>query len=92
MVRSSKTARAPRPPVHWLELALPLYALAIVVLYYRSNSVDLVMADEQLEGIVLWAAWILGGVFGVMLALPGSSWRFASSTRLSTSPGTSRGL
>ena len=71
MVRSSKTARAPRPPVHWLELALPLYALAIVVLYYRPNSVDLVMADEQLEDIVLWPVWILGGVFGVMLALSG---------------------
>lgn len=65
----SKTARAQRASVHWLELTLPLYALAIVVVYYRPSSVDLVMPDEQIENIVVWAAWIVGGVLGVMLVL-----------------------
>lgn len=55
----------------WLEIVLPVYALIIVVAYYRPQSVHLAIADERLETLVVWAVWIVGGALGGVLAFSG---------------------
>lgn len=71
MARNSRTAQATSWPVPWLEIVLPIYTLAIVMVYYRPNSVHLAIADETVETIAVWAMWILGGVLGGVLAFSG---------------------
>lgn len=55
----------------WLEIVLPLYALTIVGVYYRLEGLGLAIPDERIESAALWAAWIVGGALGGVLALSG---------------------
>jgi hypothetical protein len=55
----------------WLEIMLPLYALIVVVVYYRLDRFHVDIADEWIESLVLWAVWIVGGALGGVLALAG---------------------
>lgn len=71
MVRTFQTAQAWRWTMPWLEIMLPLYALIVVVVYYRLDRFHLDIADEWIESLVLWAVWIVGGALGGVLALAG---------------------
>lgn len=71
MARISHMTRGSSAPIPWLEIVLPIYALTLVVLYYRPNGVHLPLADERLETIVVWALWIVGGALGGVLVIFG---------------------
>jgi len=71
MSRSSQRAKGSSAPIPWLEIVLPIYALTLVILYYRPNSVYLPIADERFETIVGWAVWIVGAALGGVLAIFG---------------------
>lgn len=71
MARLIQVAPAARWTMPWLELVLPLYALALVTIYYGLDGLRLAMPDERVESLALWAAWIVGGALGGILALSG---------------------
>lgn len=73
MARALKTTQVQRWTVPWLDLVLPIYALTLVVIYYRADSFSLPLEDEWAESIVWWAVWIVGGALGGLLALSGLS-------------------
>jgi len=62
------TQRASTSNVPWLEIVLPFYAIAIVTIYYRRESIPLAIPDERLETVVLWAGWLVGAALGGVLA------------------------
>jgi len=71
MARLIQVAPAARWTMPWLELVLPLYALTLLAVYYGLDGLSVAMPDERVESVALWAAWIVGGALGGILALSG---------------------
>ena len=53
----------------WMELILPLYTLAVVILYYRPQALPLAIEEKLLDGMFRWAIWGIVGALGGVLAL-----------------------
>lgn len=69
MARSSTSHSQSARSIPWLEFVLPLYAMALIVIYYRPESIRLALPDDRIETVLTWAAWIIGGSLGGLLAL-----------------------
>lgn len=69
MARRSRSNHATAWPVPWLEIVLPIYAMALLMVYYRPESIHLDIPDERLETVAVWAVWALGAGLGGLLAL-----------------------
>jgi len=53
----------------WMELILPLYTLALVILYYRPQALPLAIEETLLDGMFRWVIWGIVGALGGVLAL-----------------------
>ena len=53
----------------WMELILPLYTLALVVLYYRPQALPPAIEETLLDGMFRWVIWGIVGALGGVLAL-----------------------
>ena len=53
----------------WMELVLPLYALAMVILYYRPQALPPAIEDKLVDGMFRWVLWGIVGALGGVLAL-----------------------
>lgn len=53
----------------WMELILPLYALALVILYYRPQALPPAIEQELVDGIFRWVIWGIVGALGGVLGL-----------------------
>ena len=53
----------------WMELILPLYTLALVILYYRPQALPLAIEEKLLDGMFRWVIWGVVGALGGVLAL-----------------------
>ena len=53
----------------WMELILPLYTLALVILYYRHQALPLAIEETLLDGMFRWVIWGVVGALGGVLAL-----------------------
>ena len=53
----------------WMELILPLYTLALVILYYRPQALPPAIEDTLLDGMFRWVIWGIVGALGGVLAL-----------------------
>lgn len=71
MAKNQRPAQTTRSPLPWLEIVLPVYAVILVVLYYRPDSFYLPIADERIESTVAWALRILGWALDALLVLSG---------------------
>jgi hypothetical protein len=54
-----------------LELALPAYTLALLVLYFKPDWVPRVLEESLLESVTPWAVWGVVGAMSGVLALSG---------------------
>lgn len=52
----------------WMELILPVYSLAIVIVYYRPQAVPPAIKDTLMAGILKWAFWIIAAALGGLLS------------------------
>ncbi len=52
-----------------MELILPLYALTVVVLYYRPQMVPPGIEEKMVDGMLRWVLWGIVGALGGVLAL-----------------------
>jgi hypothetical protein len=55
----------------WMEFVLPIYALAMLLIYYQPQVLVPAMDDPLTQGKLWWALWILIGALGGLLALSG---------------------
>lgn len=55
----------------WMEFILPVYSLAMLLIYYRPQVLVPVMDDALTHGKLWWALWIIIGALGGLLALSG---------------------
>ena len=53
----------------WMELILPLYTLALVILYYRPQALPPAIEEKLLDGMFRWVIWGIVGALGGVLAL-----------------------
>lgn len=53
----------------WMELILPLYTLAVVILYYRPQALPAAIEEKLLDGMFRWVLWGIVGALGGVLAL-----------------------
>jgi multisubunit Na+/H+ antiporter MnhB subunit len=53
----------------WMELILPLYTLALVILYYRPQALPPAIEEKLLDGMFRWVIWGSVGALGGVLAL-----------------------
>lgn len=53
----------------WMELILPLYTLAVVILYYRPQALPPAIEEKMLDGMFRWVIWGIVGALGGVLAL-----------------------
>ncbi len=53
----------------WMELILPLYTLAMVILYYRPQALPPAIEETLLDGMFRWVIWGIVGALGGVLAL-----------------------
>ena len=53
----------------WMELILPLYTLALVILYYRPQALPPAIEETLLDGMFRWVIWGIVGALGGVLAL-----------------------
>lgn len=53
----------------WMELVLPLYALAMVIVYYRPQALPPAIEDKLVDGMFRWVLWGIVGALGGVLAL-----------------------
>ena len=53
----------------WMELILPLYTLALVILYYRPQALPPSIEERLLDGMFRWVIWGIVGALGGVLAL-----------------------
>ena len=53
----------------WMEMILPLYTLALVILYYRPQALPLAIEEKLLDGMFRWVLWGIAGALGGVLAL-----------------------
>ncbi|MBI3030070.1 MAG: hypothetical protein HYY64_11200 [Candidatus Rokubacteria bacterium] len=53
----------------WMELILPLYTMALVILYYRPQALPPAIEDTLLDGMFRWVIWGIVGALGGVLAL-----------------------
>ena len=53
----------------WMELVLPLYTLALVILYYRPQALPPAIEEKLLDGMFMWMIWGIVGALGGVLAL-----------------------
>lgn len=53
----------------WMELVLPLYALAMVIIYYRPQALPPAIEDKLVDGMFRWVLWGIVGALGGVLAL-----------------------
>src|SRR3990170_7457499 len=53
----------------WMELILPLYTLAVVILYYRPQALPPAIEETLLDGMFRWVIWGIVGALGGVLAL-----------------------
>lgn len=53
----------------WMELVLPLYALAMVIIYYRPQALPPGIEDKLVDGMFRWVLWGIVGALGGVLAL-----------------------
>ena len=53
----------------WMELILPLYTLALVILYYRPQALPPAIDETLLDGMFRWVIWGIVGALGGVLAL-----------------------
>ena len=53
----------------WMELILPLYTLALVILYYRPQALPPAIEEKLLDGMFRWVIWGVVGALGGVLAL-----------------------
>ena len=53
----------------WMELILPLYTLALVILYYRPQALPPTIEEKLLDGMFRWVIWGIVGALGGVLAL-----------------------
>ncbi len=58
-------SRQSRP---WMELILPLYALAMIIVYYRPRALPSAIEEKLVDGMFRWALWgIVGALGGILL-------------------------
>jgi hypothetical protein len=55
----------------WLELALPLYSLALLVVYFRPQYLPQMTGEGAMDSIMPWAIWGVVGALSGVLALSG---------------------
>lgn len=55
----------------WLEIVLPLYALAVLVVYFHPQIIPLPKEGVVSEAVMPWAMWGLVGAMSGVLALSG---------------------
>jgi len=60
-----------RPRRPWMEFVLPVYSLAMLLIYYRPQVLVPAMDDALTHGKLWWALWITIGALGGLLALSG---------------------
>ena len=65
-VASLMDYRQSRP---WMELILPLYSLAMVLLYYRPQALPPAIEEKLVDGMFRWVIWGVVGALGGVLAL-----------------------
>ena len=53
----------------WMELILPLYALGMIIVYYRPQALPPAVEEGLVDGMFSWALWGLVGALGGILAL-----------------------
>ena len=53
----------------WMEMILPLYTLALVILYYRPQALPPAIEEKLLDGMFSWVLWGIVGALGGVLAL-----------------------
>ena len=53
----------------WLEVLLPLYAVALIVVLFRAEYTPTVLTDSMSESPLPGVAWAVVGAFGGILAL-----------------------
>lgn len=53
----------------WMELILPLYSLAIIIVYYRPQALPPAFEETLVDGMFRWALWGIVGALGGILAL-----------------------
>lgn len=52
----------------WMELILPLYSLALVIVYYRPQAVPPAIKDTLTTGILKWVFWAIAAALGGLLS------------------------
>ncbi len=60
-----------RPHRRWMEFILPVYSLAMLLIYYRPEVLVPAMDDALTHGKLWWVLWMIIGAFGGLLALSG---------------------
>ncbi len=60
-----------RPHRPWMEFILPVYSLAMLLIYYRPQVLVPAIDDALTHGKLWWALWIIIGALGGLLALSG---------------------
>lgn len=53
----------------WMELILPLYSLAMIIVYYRPQALPPALEETLVDGMFRWALWGIVGALGGILAL-----------------------
>ena len=61
----------PLPRRVWMEFILPVYSLAMLLIYYRPQILVPAMDDPLTHGKLWLALWIVIGALGGLLALSG---------------------
>ncbi len=51
----------------WMELILPVYSLAIVIVYYRPEAVPPTIMDTLMAGNLKWVFWVIAAALGGLL-------------------------
>ena len=53
----------------WMELILPLYALGMIIVYYRPQALPSAIEEKLVDGMFSWVLWGIVGALGGILAL-----------------------
>jgi hypothetical protein len=68
-VAQTPAGQPPRQLLAWLEIGLPVFALAVILWYYRPDTFVMPEGDGWLDDLVGWSLRILAGALGGILAL-----------------------
>jgi len=52
-----------------MELILPLYALAMIIVYYHPRALPSAIEEKLVDGMFRWALWGIAGALGGILLL-----------------------